>query len=165
MFNIGDTIVHNRYGAGTVVGFKSVTLYGEERTYLCIDLTGGRGTLMVQPEEVNLEEVRMTIDDLTLLRAVFEAPPERLSDQHRSRQPKLNAKLQSNDPRKIAQVLRDLIYRDRIAGLTETDKRIRDKARNKLLAELKLSPNVASATNRLNELIEQCMAKHFATAS
>jgi RNA polymerase-interacting CarD/CdnL/TRCF family regulator len=165
MFNIGDTIVHNRYGAGTVAGFKSVTLYGEKREYLCIELAGGRGTLMVQPEEVDLEEVRMTMDDLSVIRKVFEAQPETLSDQHRSRQPKLNAKLHSNDPKKIAQVLRDLIYRDRVGGLTETDKRIRDTARNKLLAELKLSPNVASATNKLNDLIEEAMAKHFAAAS
>jgi RNA polymerase-interacting CarD/CdnL/TRCF family regulator len=161
MFNVGDTIVHNRYGAGTVVGSKTITLYGEEREYLCIELTADRGTLMVQPEEVDLEEMRMTLTDMSLIREVFEAKPEKLSDAHRSRQPRLQAKLRSNDPRLVAQVLRDLLYRDKTHGLTETDKRIRDKARKKLMAELKLSPDIEAASNKLSSIIDAAMEKHI----
>ncbi|MEO0564422.1 MAG: CarD family transcriptional regulator [Chloroflexota bacterium] len=165
MFSIGDTIVHNRYGAGTVVGSKTVTLYGEEREYLCIELTADRGTLMVQPEEVDLSEVRMTLKSMDLIRDVFESAPEALSDAHRSRQPKLQAKLRSNEPHKVAQVLRDLLYRQKTHGLTETDKRILDKARKKLMAELKLSPDINEASDKLTEIIEEAMAKHIAEAS
>jgi len=161
MYNVGDTIVHNRYGAGTIVGSKTITLYGEEREYLCIELTSDRGTLMVQPEEVDFEEMRMTLTDMSLIQDVFETTPEKLSDQHRSRQPKLQAKLRSNDPRKVAQVLRDLLYREKTHGLTETDKRIRDKARKKLMAELKLSPNISAASKKLSSIIDDAMDKHI----
>lgn len=161
MFNIGDTIVHTRYGAGEVVGEKHITLEGVERHYICIKLSGGRGTLMVQPEEVNPEEVRETLDDLSVIRDVFSKTPEELADSHRSRQPKLQAKLRSNDPRKIAQAMRDLLWRDRVNGLTETDKRILDEARSRLLQELKISPSVTAATRKLDKLIETAMEKHL----
>jgi RNA polymerase-interacting CarD/CdnL/TRCF family regulator len=161
MLSIGDTIVHNRYGAGTVVGLKTVQLYGETREYVCIELSANRGTLMVQPDEVDREEVRQTLQDMSLIREVFANAPEVLPDSHRSRQPTLQAKLRSNDPRQIAEVLRDLMYRDQTSGLTETDKRIRDKALSKLVAELKLSENIDEATQKLNRIMEKALEQHI----
>ncbi len=165
MFNNGDTIVHSRYGAGKVVGKKDVTLDGETRTYICVELTGGRGTLMMQPEEINPEEVRETMDDFSVIRDVFNKTPEELSDQHRSRQPKLQAKLRSNNPSKIAQVLRDLTWRENTSGLTETDKRILDDARRKLLQELRISPSVEAAARKLDDIIDGAMKKHLANSN
>lgn len=161
MFEIGDTVVHDRYGAGTVVGSKHITLNGAERTYICIQLAGERGTLMVQPDEIKEDEIRRALDDFGVIREVFQMMPEELADQHRSRQPRLQAKLRSNDPRLIAEVLRDLTWREQTGGLTETDKRIREKARRKLLRELKLSDQIASATDLLDELISSSMEKHL----
>lgn len=161
MYSIGDTIVHNRHGAGTVVGEKKVTLNGVERHYICIELADKRSTLMVQPDELDPAEIRMTMDDFSVLREVFNDQPEILSDQHRSRQHTLQSKLNSNNPQKVAQVLRDLIWRERTASLTETDKRIKDKAERKLIRELNLSDEINSAGNRLNEIIERTMQKHM----
>ncbi len=161
MFDIGDTIVHSRYGAGKVVGEKVVSLNGEERSYICIELTGDRGTLMVQPEEVDPEEVRETLDDLNIIREVFNSKPQKLSDQHRSRQPRLQAKIRSNDPKKVAEALRDLVWRERVDRLTETDKRIMNNARRKLMQELKISPQVSAANRKLNEIVEEAIHKHL----
>ncbi len=162
MFSVGDTIVHNRYGAGTIVGSKTITLYGKTNEYLCIELTADRGTLMVKEEDVDPEEVRMTLENLDIIREVLNSKPTQLSDQHRSRQPKLQAKLRSNDPRLIAQVLRDLSYRSETDGLTETDKRIRDKAHHKLMAELNLSPKVKVTSTQLNSMVSKAIEKHLA---
>ncbi len=164
MFDIGDTIVHSRYGAGTVVGEKTITLSGEARSYICIQLTGERGTLMVQPEEVDPAEVRMTMDDMSLIRDVFDNAPQEMSDQHRSRQSTLRAKLRSNDPRQVAQALRDLIWRERTASLTNTDRRLMDDARKKLLQELKTSSAIKVATSKLDRIIEVAMSKHMKNA-
>lgn len=161
MFDIGDTIVHSRYGAGTVVGEKTVTLSGEARTYICITLSGARGTLMVQPDEINPEEVRMTMDDMSLIRDVFEKTPQEMSDQHRSRQSTVRAKLRSNDPRMVAQALRDLIWRDRTASLTNTDRRLMDDARKKLLQELRTSSAIQLAAKKLDKIIDAAMVKHM----
>lgn len=164
MFETGDTIVHTRYGAGTVVGEKKITLDGETRHYICIELTGDRGTLMVQPDEVKPEEVRQTLNSMDIICEVFNMTPEELSDQHRSRQPKLQAKIRSNDPKKIAQALRDLVWRDLTNSLTETDRRIMDSARRKLLQELKISPQIESATHKLDNVIDEAMQRHLAKA-
>lgn len=162
MFSSGDTIVHNRYGAGTVVGEKTITLDGETRHYICIQLAGERGTLMVQPDEINPEEVRTTINDLKVIREVFANTPVDLSDQHRARQSRLQAKIRSNDPRKIAQAIRDLIWRERTSRLTETDKRILSEAHDKLLQELSISPSIESARARLKSVIDAAIDKHLA---
>ncbi|MEM6283901.1 MAG: CarD family transcriptional regulator [Chloroflexota bacterium] len=160
MFNTGDTIVHSRYGAGKVVGKKTITLDGEERHYICIELSAGRGTLMVQPEEVNPEEVRETMDDMSLIREVFAKTPQELSDQHRSRQPKLQAKLRSNNPKKIAEALRDLMWREATNGLTETDRRIMMEARQKIIQELKISDEITEGTRKLDEMTQKAIVKH-----
>ena len=164
-FNVGDTIVHKRYGTGTVVGEKTLTMRGEKREYICIELTNDRGTLMVQPDEIDPEEVRETMADLSIIRDVFGNPPEELSDQHRSRQPHIQAKIRSNDPRKVAQVVRDLLWRKHSDRLTDTDQRLLDEAREKLLRELKLSPDINTATKKLNKIIDEAIASYVAVAS
>jgi RNA polymerase-interacting CarD/CdnL/TRCF family regulator len=168
MFEIGATIVHTRYGAGTVVGERVIKLDDETRHYICIELSGERGTLMVQPDEVKPEEVRYTMDDMTLVREVFSRKPHDLSDQHRSRQPKLRAKLNSNDPGKIAQVLRDLMWRERTQSLTETDRHIMQQARRQLLQEFKVSDQgdeIDDVAARLDGIMNTALQKHLEAAA
>lgn len=162
-FEKGDAIVHVRYGAGTVKGTKSITLDGKTHEYVCIELTNDKGTLMVRPSEIDPDEIRSAMTDTDLIEKVLMSDPNDLPDHHRSRQTKIEAMLRSGSPRKVARVLRDLIYRERTHRLTETDSRLKNQALRKLLNELTLHPGTArtATQDRIKRLIEKAMDKHI----
>ena len=58
MFKVGDMIVHQRHGAGTVIEPRTIEHDGQTREYFCIELSGDRGLLMVPRENVNEDEIR-----------------------------------------------------------------------------------------------------------
>lgn len=166
MLEVGDAIVHLRYGAGTVTGTRTVTRDGEERLYYCIEIVNNAGTLLIPQDQIDEADLRYALGDTTLIERVMENPPEELDDKHQIRQSAIEKKLHSRNPRLIVQALRDLTWRQYTGRLTGTDKRLRDSAFEKLVNELTLSTSMAADTarDRVNHIIEDAMQHHQASA-
>jgi RNA polymerase-interacting CarD/CdnL/TRCF family regulator len=164
-YDTGDTIVHARYGAGKVLETRTLAFSGEEKSYVCIELADDRGTLMIPQEEFEEEELRPAMTDTQTIRRVFESEPQPLSDNHRSRQGKIDKMIKSGNPNKIAQALRDLAWREAIHKLTATDSRLKGDAMKRLAEEFALSPKVtiAGIRKRITTLLSEAIDKHQAS--
>lgn len=160
MFDVGDCIVHPRYGAGTVIESRLIERKGEHRRYFCIELTNDRGTVMIPSEKVEEIGLRPIMVTETLIREVMSRQPVELSDNHRSRQADLEAKLKSRKPRLLLQALRDLDWRERTARLTNTDRKLKSSVQKRLIQEFALQAGEQART-RIQEIILQAMDQHL----
>lgn len=160
MLKTGDTIVHSRYGAGEVMGFREIERDNEIKQYVCIKLAEDRGTLMIPADQVEVEEIRPAMTDTQLIRQVMNNTPTHLDDNHRARQYAIEKKLKSGSPRQIAQVVRDLSWREITDHLTQTDSRLKMDAIKRLIHELALNDGALDIREQLSGIIDQAMNKH-----
>lgn len=163
MFAAGDKIVHSRYGAGTVQNVRCIERDGQEQEYLSIELVEDRGTLLIPSDQLEDAELRPAMQDVALIRKVLRKPPEELADHHRTRQSRIESKLNSGDPRQIAQTLRDLCWREATDRLTHTDTRLKNRALKLLAEELALNPSFAlqTAKQRLDNIVDKAIQAHM----
>lgn len=164
MFKVGDMVVHQRHGAGTVIETRVLTYEGVEREYFCIEMNGDKRILMIPVENIDSSELRPAMTDIDSIEAVFNSPPTELDENYRIRQTLIRQKLKSRNPTKLAQALRDLVYLERTHKLTGTDIRLRDQVMQALARELALKPSLTVAVARkcLQDLIERAMNRHLA---
>lgn len=160
MLKSGDTIVHARYGAGEVLGFREIKRGGKVTRYVCIELAEDRGMLMIPHDQIEEDEIRPAMTDTQLIRQVMNKQPNVLADNHRSRQNAIEKQLKSGSPRQIAQALRDLCWREITAHLTQTDSRLKTDALKRLLYELALNGAALDIREQLTRIIDQAMNKH-----
>lgn len=169
MLNIGEQIVHPRYGAGTVIETREVTYNGETNEYLCIELVGDRGTVMVKSDFLDEIDMRTEITTVDLVETVMNATPNDLSTDHRTRQNNLKQKIDSGKPRQIIQALRDLCWHElkRDGGLSDSDSKLRKRAHRLISQELALKPtrNMNSAAYALDKIIHNAMQHHQEAAA
>jgi RNA polymerase-interacting CarD/CdnL/TRCF family regulator len=163
MLEVGDAIVHLRYGAGTVTGTRTITRDGEERQYYCIEIVNDAGTLLIPQDQIDESNLRLALGDTMLIEKEMGNTPEELDDKHQLRQTAIEKKINSRNPRLIVQALRDLSWRQHTGKLTGTDKRLRDSAFEKLADELALSTSMAveTARDRVNQIVENAMQHHI----
>ena len=167
MFTTGDKIVHQRYGAGTVIGMRTMQRQREKRSYLCIQMLDNAGTLMIPEDQLETKLLRPAMTNTDLIKEVLFSQPEELTDNHRFRQTEIEKKLSHHDPRQVVQVLRDLCWRQQTITLTSTDKRLQKSALTSLVQELVINPayTLAKAEQKLDSLIEQAMHYHMQSAN
>lgn len=163
MFEPGDKVVHVRHGAGVVIETRTMTYDGKEREYFCIQMNDDRRTLMIPVENIDEEELRPAITDMSVIEEVFYNEPVELDDNYRTRQAEIRQKLKTRSPRKLAQALRDLVWLERTHKLTNTDTRLRDNLIQRLSRELALHPSVtvASARQKLEALVNSAITEHM----
>ena len=103
MYSTGDQIVHPRYGAGTVVGKKKLTLQGKTRAYHIVELVGARGEVLIPVDTAGDMNIRPAIEDLTIIEETFSRPPAVLSDDYRARQASIQKQIQTREPEPLAE--------------------------------------------------------------
>lgn len=163
MLKVGDKVVHLRYGAGTVTGRQVLKRQGKRRPHYCIELADATGTLLIPEDAIEDAELRQAMQDTCLVEHVMEAPPDKLHDNHRTRQGYIEKKLGSGKPAHIAQVLRDLSWRERTGRLTGTDRRLRKSALDRLVGEIALGASQTSDTiqHRIDSIVDEAMQRHL----
>lgn len=167
MYNQGDQIIHPRYGAGTVVGEKSMTIAGTKRTYHIVELVGDRGQVMIPIDTIEDMDIRPAIKNIDLIQEVFSKTPEELSDDYRARQAVIDKKIKTRDPRQMAQALRDLAWREHTNKLTAVEQKMKTKLVKMLsreMAVIRPNMNVESATNRLTAMLYDMLQDHSPNA-
>ena len=164
MVEIGDKVVHLRYGAGTVTGQRVMRRQGIRRPHYEITLADATGTLLIPEDAIEDAELRPALRDTNLIENVMEAPPDALHDNHRTRQGTIEKKLNSGQPVDIAQVLRDLTWRELTGKLTGTDRRLRKSALERLVGEIALGASQTSEAiqTRLDCIVDAAMQRHLA---
>ncbi len=164
MVEVGDKVVHLRYGAGTVTGRQVLKRQGKRRPHFCIELADETGTLLIPEDAIENAELRQAMQDTILIKDVMDDTPDELHDNHRTRQGFIEKKLNSGKPAQITQVLRDLSWRERTGKLTGTDRRLRKNALERLVGEIALgtSSTAEDIQVHIDGIVEDAMQQHLA---
>lgn len=142
-FSIGDQVAHPKHGAGQITDIEQLELVDGFKRYYVIEV-GDKGlTLRIPIRKSEELGVRPVISSSRLDRVLetLRSAPQRLPASYQIRQTRLQAKLKTGRPLKIAELVRDLTWRKRQAKLSITDMRLLKRGRELLALEIALVTN------------------------
>lgn len=164
MFKAGDPIVHPIRGAGIVVRVEKRHWHGSNDLYYRIKLLGQRGTnLMIPITAAKTLGVRAALPPSKLNRVwrVLRADPVTLPTNHKKRYKLLEDKLYAGDIFKIAEVVRDMAWRQRREGRLNTmGKRKYEKGLTLLAGEVAATQGIdlAEAEEQIRAKLNEILA-------
>lgn len=138
MFKIGDQIVHPMHGAGFIEGKEQQTVGGVLREYYNISLLGGKIRLKFPAENSGTVRLRELID-LERAKAVlkhFDVLQIDMSSPWNKRYKENMERLKKGAPEDVVEVLKTLMLRDKMVGLSIGDRQVMVMAKNILCSEL-----------------------------
>ena len=143
MFNIGDKIVYPMHGAGTIDSIEEKDILGEKQSYYILKMPG-EVKVMVPIAKAEQVGVRSIIDKGAADK-VF----------------KVLDKLKSGDIYEIADVVRNLSFKQKEKGLSTGEKKMLNNAKQILVSELVLAEH--SNTDEIEEIVENKINNSFIT--
>jgi CarD family transcriptional regulator len=164
-FKIGDTVVHPNYGAGIIIEIKELEFLDvQKKPYYSIQLLSQpETTVMVALRNAKEVGLRPTVSQSRLSRIwrILRSRPKELPSNHNKRYEMLKDKLQSGSVFRIAEVLRDLSWRNaKKRKWTIRGKRLYDRGMELLAGEIAGSRHweVDAAEDRISRALSQNMA-------
>jgi CarD family transcriptional regulator len=164
MFQIGDTIIHPGYGAGTVVKIEELQCLGSDKLYYAIELLDGSKTLVwVAVGDAGNRGVRYPTlkSQLGQIWRTLRAEPETLPPDHNDRYESLQEKLRGGDILRIAEVVRDMFWKDhRSRGLTIIGKGLYERGLTFLASEVAVMEDcdAAAAEAMISDILGASLA-------
>lgn len=156
MFKIGDKVVYPMHGAGIIEAIEEKEVLGERRQYYILRLPVGDMKVMVPI--TNGVGLRAVVDDEGVQK-VFNI----LREQSSAMSPNWNRryranleKIKSGNIYEVAEVVRNLVKRDREKGLSSGERKMLENARQILLSELVLATELEEA--KAQSLLESAFA-------
>ena len=162
MFRSGDAIVHPTRGAGVIVSIDQRQWRGGVSQYYRIRLLDQPGTsLMIPISEAETLGLRYAIEesDISQVWHVLASEPQVLPTDHKERYQVLEGKLYAGDVYQVAEVVRDMAWRQREEGtLTTVGKRHYDESVKMLAGEIAAAQGI-----ELSEAQAQIIARLHAS--
>jgi len=144
MFKVGDKVVYPMHGAGVIEAIEEREFLGKKRQYYIMRMPIGDMKVMIPTEtseEVGLRRVISREDVPRVLEILRERKSKMPGNWNRRYRANLE-KIKSGDPFEVAEVVRNLILRDREKKLSSGEKKMLDSARQILISELVLAQNI-----------------------
>ena len=162
MFNVGDYIVYPMHGAGTIDAIEEKDILGQKQVYYIIKMPG---EVKVMIPTAKAEEVGIRgIIDKTQATKVFEilGEDETQTEMNWNKRYRENMdKMKTGDIYEVADVVRNLSFKQKEKGLSTGEKKMLLNARQILVSELVLAEN--SSEEIIEGLIEDKISNSFKT--
>lgn len=141
MFSIGEKIVYPLHGAGVVEAIEEKEILGKKKKYYVMRVFSGNMTVLIPVDNCEEIGVRQVIDKVEAKKVVeyFKTEPLYDDDNWNRRQRENMIKLKSGDIYKVLDVLKDLLYRDKLKGLSTSERKALVNARQIIVSELVMS--------------------------
>lgn len=141
MFQIGDKIVHPMHGAGVIDGIEEKKVNGVVRSYYVLRMPVGGMMVMIPTENSKEIGVRPIInkDQGDQVIAAFENIQVEMDQNWNRRYRENMVRLKSGDLLEVARVVKGLMLRDGIRGLSTGERKMLHFAKQILISELVLS--------------------------
>ncbi len=155
MFAIGDKVVYPVHGAGVIQAIEQREILGQQHDYYVLHIPFGDMTLLVPVEMVNKLGMREVIpkERVEEIFDILRSQPDEFDDNWNRRYRHHMDKIKSGDIVDVAQVVRNLMSRNLIKGLSTGEKKLLDQARQILVSELMLAEETSE--NSVMDAIEQ----------
>ena len=140
MFNVGDKIVYPMHGAGVIEKIEERAILDEKQSYYIIKMPG-EVKVMVPTAKAEEIGVRNIIDKDTAGKVinVLEQDSTEMSMKWNKRYRDNVEKMKSGDVFEVADIVRNLTFKQKDKGLSTTEKKMLLNARQILVSELVLA--------------------------
>ncbi len=164
MFNVGDYIVYPMHGAGTIDAIEEKDILGEKQSYYILKMPG---EVKVMVPTNKAEQIGVSnIIEKTSAEKVFEILEEdqtEMSMNWNKRYRDNMDKMKSGDAYEIADVVRNLSFKQKEKGLSTGEKKMLLNAKQILVSELTLAEN--SNKDEMEEIVNNTINASFAEYS
>lgn len=153
MFNVGDKIVYPMHGAGIIDAIEEKDILGEKQNYYIIKMPG-EVKVMVPISKASDIGVRSVIDkaEAGKVLEVLEANETEMSNNWNKRYKENMEKMKSGSIYEVADVVRNLSYKQKEKGLSTGEKKMLNNAKQILVSELVLAEHASE--NEVENLVE-----------
>ena len=153
MFNVGNKIVYPMHGAGTIDAIEEKDILGEKQNYYIIKMPG-EVKVMVPISKASDIGVRSVIDksEAGKVLEVLEANETEMSNNWNKRYKENMEKMKSGSIYEVADVVRNLSYKQKEKGLSTGEKKMLNNAKQILVSELVLAEHASE--NEVENLVE-----------
>jgi len=144
MYKIGDKISHPVHGAGIVQSVEVKEIFGEEKSFYNICIPQNKMKLMVSTEKADEIGIRKIVDKEEMANVLKEltVPFKNKKTNWIERSRRNVEKIKSGNIIEVAEVVKELYAIDNEKGLSASEKRMYNNARQILLSELALVNNL-----------------------
>ena len=153
MFNVGDKIVYPMHGAGTIDSIEEKDILGEKQSYYILRMPGGVKVMIptAKAEEVG---VRNIIDkgSADKVISVLEQNETDMDKNWNKRYRDNMDKMKSGDIYEVADVVRNLSFKQKEKGLSTGEKKMLNNAKQILVSELVLAEHASQ--EEVEEIVE-----------
>ena len=160
MFNVGDFIVYPMHGAGTIDAIEEKDILGEKQSYYILKMPG-EVKVMVPTDKAEKIGVRNIIDK-TSADKVFEILEEdetEMSMNWNKRYRDNMDKMKSGDIYEVADVVRNLSFKQKEKGLSTGEKKMLINAKQILVSELVLAER--SSYEEMENIVDNKINQSF----
>ena len=140
MFNVGDKIVYPMHGAGTIDAIEEKDILGEKQSYYILKMPG-EVKVMVPTDKAEQIGVRNIIDKSSASKVfeILEEDETEMSMNWNKRYRDNMEKMKSGDIYEVADVVRNLSFKQKEKGLSTGEKKMLHNAKQILVSELVLA--------------------------
>ncbi len=144
MFNIGDKIVYPMHGAGTIDAIEEKNILGEKHNYYIIKMPG-EVKVMVPTDKAEEVGVRNIInkEEAAKVMSVLGENETEMSQNWNKRYRDNMDKMKSGDIYEVADVVRNLSFKQKEKGLSTGEKKMLNNAKQILVSELVLAEHAS----------------------
>ena len=153
MFNIGDKIVYPMHGAGTIDAIEEKNILGEKQNYYIIKMPG-EVKVMVPTDKAEEVGVRSVIgkEEAAKVMSVLGQNETEMSQNWNKRYRDNMDKMKSGDIYEVADVVRNLSFKQKEKGLSTGEKKMLNNAKQILVSELVLAEHASQ--EEVEKLVE-----------
>ena len=153
MFNVGDKIVYPMHGAGTIDAIEEKDILGEKQSYYILKMPG-EVKVMVPTAKAEEVGVRNIIDKESAEKVigVLEKDETAMDKNWNKRYRDNMEKMKSGDIYEVADVVRNLSFKQKEKGLSTGEKKMLNNAKQILVSELVLSEHASQ--EEVEQLVE-----------
>ena len=160
MFNVGDKIVYPMHGAGVIDAIEEKDILGEKQAYYILKMPG-EVKVMIPTAKADEVGVRSIIDKESADKVfgVLEKDETEMDKNWNKRYRDNMEKMKSGDIYEIADIVRNLSFKQKEKGLSTGEKKMLNNAKQILVSELVLAEH--SSQDEVEQLIDNKINTSF----
>ena len=160
MFNIGDKVVYPMHGAGVIQDIEEKNILGEKVAYYIIKMPGEVKVMVptAKAEEIGVRNI-IDMDTANKVFKVLETESTEMSMNWNKRYRDNMEKMKSGDIYEIADVVRNLSFKQKERGLSTGEKKMLLNAKQILVSELTLAENAQKEA--IEEMVDTRIDKSY----
>ena len=153
MFNVGDKIVYPMHGAGTIDAIEEKDILGEKQNYYIIKMPGEVKVMVPtnKAEEVGVRNI-INKEEAAKVMSVLGENETEMSQNWNKRYRDNMDKMKSGDIYEVADVVRNLSFKQKEKGLSTGEKKMLNNAKQILVSELVLAEHASQ--EEVEQLVE-----------